>query len=52
MAPRTSYDVSDQMYVIFSQMFDLGPQILGSPSLQLDNRLCVQPQNRHNPEAR
>jgi hypothetical protein len=52
MVLRTYYDVSDQMYVVFSQIFDLGPQILGSASLELDNRLYVQSQNRHNPEAR
>jgi hypothetical protein len=52
MVPRTSYNVFYQMYVMFSQIFDLGPQMLGSPSLKLDNRLCVQPQNRHSPEAR
>jgi hypothetical protein len=52
MVTRTAYDVSNQMYIMTSQRLDLGAQILGSISLELDNRLCVQPQNLQSPEAR
>jgi hypothetical protein len=37
MVARTSYDVSDQMYVLFSQIFDLGPD---ENSLLTARRLC------------